>query len=437
MNRKPILPGLAVWAALGLLAAVHAAEEAASVAGEKADALPTVDVLPTAEAAMAELTKAYLRLQGYIVSYHAGRKNGSLDCTVAFDEISGLLAIDLRVEHKGEKEETHQWNTLEDRFYTSSGDDLLVATGMNREMASLKRLQDVLRFNRGDAIPSQEFASPFILLESKGYGTGITPAKPTWKKEAENATVDAADATSITFLTKEHGRLTIDRATGLLLRQSIEKSEEETIVLERVDLKLNPGREAVMAISKSWTVEGAKEMGILARMAPLRLMVFKGVIGAIEDGRGDFAKLERVLKDEEQSLRQFAAGCISEGRDSLYSAKFWKQAFDRGLLRKMWLKQDPEAKEDDEEGLEKYIASAGFREEFRKVFVDGFLKHEEAAGRFTGEIFGSGVWDDLKTTGEAGKAAKGMLGKALAKAYLEAVVERKMVEQLGPRKGLD
>ena len=83
MNRKPILPGLALLAVLvfgpalygaGEEAAVHAAgEEAVAVAGAKTDAVPTV------EAAIAELTGAYSKLEGYIASYHTEGKNSSLD----------------------------------------------------------------------------------------------------------------------------------------------------------------------------------------------------------------------------------------------------------------------------------------------------------------------------------------------------------------------
>jgi len=432
MNRKSILPGIALMSVLVLCPAVHAAgEEAAAPAVEK------VDAVPSAEAAIAELTKAYSKLEGYIASYKAEGKEKSFEATLGFDKTAGIFACDILIRRDGKTTNSRKWTDGGDKFFIENGEGLSFLNGYRAETDALMDLGKAI-MTVPVKIPLGGVRSffPGILITEEG--AGFTSSRPTpWIEMVKGATVESADASSVTFLTRESGKLVIDRANGMLSRQVFTRQSGEVLTLERTGLRENPGKDAVRGISAEWPREGAKERPSLESRIPARLEMFQAIIDTAEMGQVDLGKLEKQLENRNSPSRRFARLCMLKGKGTLSEGDAWNAVLDRDKLRQGWLKSLPPGAARDEKSFEKFLGSEALKKSLMKNFAAGFSKDPGAQKLFLAEICGRDGWDQLKANDGDGKAARQLLGDVLARAYLEEILERKMEEQFGPGKGLD
>ncbi len=396
------------------------------------------DALPSAEDLVKELKAAYERNPGYIAIYQAKGENKALEYRVAVDVLSGLAASHLNASKGEEKMEIKIWNTDDDRLYVCADGALKTARGLNEEVSGLLDLLGKTAPSLNQ--PSKPRWYQYMLLSETGLDTGLgfsNHAAP-WFSGLDKSIVKAANPETVTFDSKKNGVLVIDRGTGLIRRQSIKGSKGEDRVLELTDYKPNPGRKVIEAMSTDWPTLGAKDMNASALMAPMRLMMFQLVIDAVENGRVDLGKLETTLEEQKDVTRRFIKCCIASAADSPTLAKWRKIPLpDKEAARKVWLKDVPGVKVDDEEGFKKFLNSVSFRESFRGTVVDGLLKINDAADKLMTDLYGEGVWKQLKAKDETGQIAKDLLGKAVSRAFLEVMIERRMNEAWGNPEGLD
>lgn len=224
----------------------------------------------------------------------------------------------------------------------------------------------------------------------------------------------------------------------MLLRQSLVSDKGDERVLELKDCKRNPGRKVVEDMVRDWPTLGAKDMNVGPIMAPMRLTMFRFVIELVEQGTADLGKLEGVLDEQKEATRRFVKCCVANAADSPVMERWKKVPFpSKEKWREVWLKDHPGSDANDEEGFTKFLNSTKVRTSFRDNAVAVFLKHEGAVDKLTSDLFGEGVWQQLKAKDEAGQAAKDLLGKSLSKAYVEIMIDRRMNEEWENPEGLD
>lgn len=392
--------------------------------------------LPPLKDALKELEAAYDRNPGYIATYEGKGRDSILEYQMAVDTGSDLTVSKMVLIKGDQRSEFRVWNTGDDRWYFAAGNELKIARGLSEELTSLMEL--VRKVTTADAEIPKAFQS--LLLEREGLSTGLgfKTGAPPWLSVLEESAVRSADPDSITFETPKYGNLTISRATGLLLRQSLVSDKGDERVLELKDFKRNPGRDAVEGMVRDWPTLGAKSMNVGPIMVPMRLKLFRFMIESVENGSADLGKLEGVLEDQKEATRRFVKCCATNTVDSPVMRSWKKISFpSKEKIREIWLKDVPGSKEDDEEGFNKYLNSSKFRKSFRETVVVAILKREGAADKLTADLLGEGVWEQLKARDDAGQAAKEIIGKSLSRIYVEVIMERRMSEEWGNAEGLD
>ncbi|MES2921264.1 MAG: hypothetical protein V4819_06950 [Verrucomicrobiota bacterium] len=425
-----VLPNVRMAAGCGLLSLSLLLGKAA-----KAEVASPAEVI-------AELTAAYAKQGGYIATYHSVGEGKSLACTLGSDFASGLGATHLTAIKGDQKMEGRIWSTSNDRMFIDSGGNLLVFKGMNEESKSIDDLLEVLTLRPAEAEKQGFFYTPGMLLEKASIGPSLAPRSklgPPWDDEVEEAPIQASDAKTVTFLTKKHGLLTINRENGMLVRQSLEGESGEARVLELTDLQPNPGKEAVAKISADWSTAGAVEKPVVAWMAPLRLMAFQLVIDAAERGEVDKDKLDKLLEDQYEVLQHFAKACINETEGSFASKGDWPKLFGeiKASARDQWQPKNPGSGAINDAVFLEYLQKPETRLTLRNSMVEGILEAGDAPETAMDDIFGKGGWASLKVGNDRGVAAKQSLVKALSRAYFEALIDLKMEKQWDQRDGLD
>lgn len=391
---------------------------------------------PSLKDAMKELETAYDRNPGYIAVYEGKGKDASLEYHVAVDKVSDLAVSKTVLINGNDRNECRLWNTEDDRWYFAAGDDVKIARGLSEELSSLMEL--IQKVSKAEV--ERPKAYQFMLLETEGLSAGFSfkTGAPPWMSALEGSTVRAADPESITFETLKNGKLTISRATGLLVRQSVVSAKGDERVLELKDIKRNPGRKGVEEMVRDWPTLGAESMDVAPMMAPMRLTMFRFVIDSVESGASDLGKLETVLGEQEDATRRFVKCCIATSLNARAMERWKKVSFpSKEKWREVWLKDFPGSDANDDEGFRKYLNSTKVRTSFRDKAVAVFLNHEGAVDKLISDLFGEGVWQRLKTKDETGQAAKDLLGKSLSKAYVEIMIDRRLIQEWGDPQGLD
>ncbi len=395
----------------------------------------------TAEAkAVAQLSAAYAKMDGYTATYHSVSEGKSVDCTLGMDHPSGLGFVRVAATKGDQTMDMRQWATPADRVYFSAGGKTMMVKGLNEELASLRELANVITGKPADGGPMQ--FTPEILLEKSVFIAGIgmtTTVMPPWFSFVEDASIQASDDKSITFLTKEDGSLTISRENGMLVRQSLPVEGGEPRVMELKELQLNPGKEAITKISADWSVADAEKKPVIAWMKPIRLLYFQSIIDSAEQGKVGKDKLDEVLEEQYEVLRNFAKACLNEREGPFATKADWPELFAKAKTvgRKKWLEDTPGADASNEKGFLEFLQSPEFRLQVRNSVVEGILTPEEAPETIMDDIFGRGGWASLKVGNDLGVGAKKSLVNALSRAYLEALVDLKMAKQWDQRDGLD
>ncbi len=395
----------------------------------------------TPEQWVEELSSTYAGHLGFTAVYHSEGPGKSLDVTLGLDEGSGLSALHMTASKDGHAMEAKLWNTPVDEMYLASGQGIVCVKGVMTEVNSLRELlksvtnqdKDDLRFEL------QLLASIWMTKNGIQPSLGIRSRnEPSWKSEVQNASVKAFDDKTVTFETAKWGLLTISRETGLMSRQSITSDDGEVRVLELRQFKINPGRDAITGISHGWSTEGAKQADAGAYSRAARLKLFQTLVDAVETGDADLEKLESVLKEQRPALRGFARPYTAEVGNSLATGDTWKKILGatKDSLRKQWTEKDGN-KEADEAAFELYLAEPAIRAQVRDELGKSLSEIEESKKRLMWEIFGHAGDPELKATNKTGETAKAVIEQAMARAYIEAVMEQKMKEFWGARDGLD
>lgn len=396
----------------------------------------------TPEQWVEELSSTYAGHLGFTAIYHSEGPGKSLDVTLGMDKGSGLSALHMTVTKDGNAMEAKLWNTVEDELYTDSGGGISRVKGVATELNSLAGLASKCLTNptkKEEEGGRQFVASMWITKDGILPTIGIRPRnEPTWKSDVKGAAVKASDDKSVTFETAKWGLLTISRETGLMSRQSITSDSGEVRVLELRQFQIDPGKEAITGISKGWSTEGAKQADAGVYTRAFRLKVFQAVVDAVETGDADLEKLESVLKEQRPALRGFARPYTAEVGNSLATGDTWKKILGatKDSLRKQWTEKDGN-KEGDEAAFELYLAEPAIRAQVRDELGKSLSEIEESKKRLMWEIFGHAGDPELKATNKTGETAKAVIEQAMARAYIEAVMEQKMKEFWGARDGLD
>lgn len=391
---------------------------------------------PSLDDALKELKAAHDRNPGYTAVYEGKGKESSLEYRLALDKESERTASRLVLVIGDDRSESRVWNTADDRWYFANGAELKIARGMREELSSLMEL--IQKVSKADVQRPKVYQS--LMLESSGLtaGMGFKIGEPTWMPVLEGAAVRAADPESITFETRKNGEVTMSRVSGLLVRQSLVSDKGEERVLELKNYQRNSGSKGVESMVRDWPTLGAKGMDVSPMMTPLRLMMFRLVIDLVERGAADLGKLEDVLEEQTDATMRFVKCCVAAGADSP-GLKKWREMPlpNEAKIRDMWLKSVPGARADDEEGFKRFMNSTAMRNTFREAMVDSFLNVDGAVNKILSDLFGDGVWKQLKTKDETGESAKEQLGKSLSSAFLQVVVTRRMNQLWGDPEGLE
>lgn len=394
---------------------------------------------PTTEEAFRELKASFDRNPGYHAVYRSTGRDKMLEYRMAVDAASGLAASHMTATKGGEKWETRMWNTADDRLYVHSNGELKVARGLLEELSSLFDL--IGKTSPRLEPPAKPRMYQYLLLGETTFEAGLGfnyAAGNPWLSGLDPAEVGAADAESITFDSKKKGFLTFDRATGLLKRQTIRGGDGEERVLLLAELRNKPGRETVEEMTRDWPTLGAKGMDVAPLMTPMRLMMFQQVIHTVENGDADLGKLETTLQEQNEVTRRFVQCCLSGRTNSAPLARWREMPLpDKDKIREMWLKSVPGARAGDAEGFQRFLDSSTMRKQFRDTMVESFLNVDGAVGKTLSDLLGDGVWKQLKARDESGRAARELLGKALCRAFLEVMIERRINQLWGDPQGLD
>lgn len=394
----------------------------------------------TATEWVSKLTDIYQKQQGFIATYHCEGKTKSLDATLAYDDGSNRSAIILKGKKDGDTFEMRHWTTDDGSVIIEQGPQQQRVSGLRDELESLSRLMNKLGYLEEPSSPHFK-APPRFALTKDSIICGLflnnnrrTP--PNWEEFTKDATLKSVAEDQVTFQSPKWGDLTISRKTGLLIRQSLKREDDEPLTLELTNIQLNPGEEAVAKLCSGREEKKAERVPTGTLTSSLRLLHFQSVISKIESGKGDLEKLETLLEDQSDTIRAFADSCLVEGPGTLAASDIWKVFLGKSKdeLRKQWaLKKN--GKEEDEAGFERYLAEPATRKEFRDDTVKILMAKEDYTKRAMWEIFH--IREALKTTDETGEHAKSLIEKALARGYFEALLDRKMVNFWSAREGLD
>lgn len=399
------------------------------------------DAPKSAEQWVGELKATYAKQQGYFATYRSEGENKKLEALLGLDKASGLVVFHLDAEVRGKKIDAGQWNTRDGDFFIQADDQTLKISGIRRELQNLVDLRTAVDRRLADLTFKFELhVAPIIVVDKESLGQGImlrSKDEPAWDNAVEDASVTSFDEKSVTFATKNYGALTVSRENGIMTRQSVTADDGEVRTLELAKLQLNPGDKAVEAVSAAWKTLGAKQGDAGALLASLRQQIFNEIVALVESGKGDLAKLETVLGEQEDALRQFAAACLSDTRGMAGDPKT-KAMFDqmKEALRENWKKTAPEDKR-AEKDFEAYLAAPEFRKTVRDKFVETVFRDNTARKRVILELFGPRSQGDPLRHDETGKAAQELIDQAVTKAYFQAMVERRMAAQWGEREGME
>jgi hypothetical protein len=388
-----------------------------------------------------ELTAAHDMHEGYISTYTFKAEKKQLEAKLAIDFASGLVAVHILAETVGEELfDSKQWITADDVVFIDVNGERSRMSGVRKEMTrTLKELSELSALlKNGDKveIPSNDEFSwqPNFLMESDGISMGLgvaTKHSPPWKSAVKDAAVHGFDDGSVTFQTKEHGRLTISREHGLLLRQTVKAKDGVDRVLDLKELLKNPGRDDVLALTSEWSTDGAKELDstmMAEAFGAFRLLAFQAIVNAVSDGSLTTENVDEWLRLHRESLRKIITPWVMRGPQYVEGAEIWKPLLEKvetSVESVLWDKG-----EDLEGGdaVKRSLREKTTRERVRGPVTDTLATEAEYRNRVLREIFpGSTLQADDKT----GRKARDLILDSLTKAYLEAIFDLKANEAWG------
>ncbi len=389
-----------------------------------------------------ELSATYARQQGYFATYQSAGENKKLEALLGLDKASGLVVFRFDAEVRGKKIASAQWNNREGDIFIRADEQLVKVSGIRREIQNLVDLRTTVDRRLADLTFKFELhMAPIIVVDKESLIQGIrlrSKDEPSWDSAMEGASVASFDEKSVTFATKQYGALTVSRENGIMTRQSVTGDDGEVRTLELAKLELNPGEKAMEAVAAGWQTEGAKPADAGSLMTSLRLQIFSEIVAVVESGKGSLIKLEEVLDEQKDALRQFTAGCISDTR-GIGGGPEIKALLDKVKenLRKKWKQDTPEDLQTDK-GFEIFLTSPEARREVRDSLAESMIRNDKVAcKKALLELFGRRDQGDPVQHDEVGEAAWELIDKAVIRAYYEAMFEHKMSLHWGEREGME
>jgi hypothetical protein len=371
-----------------------------------------------------ELTAKYCALGGYLATYESRVENKSLVARIGHDHASDRFVIHVEIEIDGKRDECRQWNDAEGILYMLADGHLFRTPGLKEGAAFLNSWNALRAPSEPREAPAAIKMVPGILL-LKSHFEGIAGAsmskRPLWLSRVQVEKIDEVSDDSVVFATEKHGRLTVGRAHGMVTRQVIigEAGNERVLVLK--DLRINPGEAAVSGVSAGWSTLGTEEASAGPLLVECLFQIFQEVIDGIEAGRVELPAVMGHLEKEQEAWKRFAAGLVTDGPDSLSARMNWEEVL--GAWRDGLVTAWKRGEVDKSITFQTYLE----RPEVRRAAREGLVKKLLASPEVRQLILKESLADRrLESTGINGKAAAESLESALVRAYLEALVERKM-----------
>ncbi len=396
--------------------------------------------LPEADKLVEELSAAHAKLPGYVATWHAEGEGKSLDLTIAEDRKTGSFALQLQATGPHGKIDLRQWSPDGNLVFIDSNGTRAKMDCASAELAFMQGFGEVFLDRKTfDAI---KFAyTPVALLDSLSIkvqlGTGMAD-KPGWAMIAGN--LKTADVTEdrTTFTSDDFGRLTIDRANGVLLRQEIGGEKGEKRVLERRTCRTEGAADEITRLTRDWTTLGATDVGMDLPALKSRMEFLQFIIDGIEAGQGSLEKLEEKLSRKDELL-EYGRRALIKSKEPAGGTLAWDKVLDltRAEARKRWTAGLPEGEADDDAAFAKYLAAPENRTGIRDVMADGLTAAEGIVPGVVFALFGPRMNDGLVAKSATGRVAKAAIETALCRAYLAAMLEEKMAAAWGERENFD
>jgi len=401
----------------------------------------TAEVPRDGEAWIEELSATHHKQDGYIAVYVSEADEKHLEATLAVDRGSGLMAVRMLAEKVGEETmDSRQWNTADDVVFIDVNGEKCRITGLLGAITQMmKDLSGLIQLmNDGDAIeiPINQTTGwqPNFLLDatsiSMGLGVASEPAPP-WKSAVEDAEVHGFDDDSVTFHSEKYGLLTISREHGLLLRQTVKGLEGEDRVVELKDLMRNPGRDKVVALTSDWSSDGAEEIGsasMAEAFGSFRIFAFQAIVNAVSNDILSPEMVDEWLRFQRDRLGEIVAPWVRVGPEHVEGAEVWKLLLDQVKNSVEDLLWERGEELDGGDAVTRLLRQRATRELARATTIDMLAGRAEFRDRVMSEIFAG---QELEAADEAGNQARELISASLAKAYLEAVFDRKANQQWG------
>lgn len=379
--------------------------------------------------AIKELSNTYAKLDGFIATYRSDGDGKTLDVTMAIDEPSALGLIHILATQGDKTLKSSQWNTEDDQLFLDVGEKgRLCISGVKTEFDCFYELFSRMSATPGIAKKIQ--GTPSFRLNRTTINSGlkmIDRDTPPWLEDLKNATVSNSDDESVTFLTPDSGLIKISRANGMIVRQSIQGTEEERI-LDLMKIQLNPGVEKVRRISADWSREGFQPASRRAITQPLRLQIFQALIDGVELGKLKPEVMAKAFVEKRDALRRFTEG------DAPPSTPRTDEAFKNMIanIRKRaeteWTKLPADkkpAKFDD------FLADKKLRDSIRDASAAQLNEHRpDQRSESLQWMFGK-PGGGLTATNEVGEIARKLIEDEINKAYTSSILEREMTKYWG------
>jgi len=387
-----------------------------------------------------ELKATYGKQKSYIATYHAERNGKTAVDFCALDVASGAMATEIKVIDHGSASGVHWWSAGDDQLFASplEGNSSFRISGIRRELKWYDHLSGVIggltaEGEEPSTVEAKFTFQPTILFVSDMIASGIystTSGRPVWHQYASKGRVARVEPDSVTFATAQ-GDLTVDRKSGMLIKQILPDKEGPPRILELTKLELNPGQKAVEALSSKWDSEHNEPRTSHQITGQFRTATVQLVVESVQSGSSSHEKLEKELVSGRDELRSIADSWIGQGK--LVDNAVWKKLFDilKEDAHKDWLAKVPGADKANEAVFEAYLAGPQVREQSRELLVK-IVKDSALRPKIVTEILPT----PITTKNEAGEGAKALVEEAFVRAYVEAIADRKFPEYWGERDGL-
>ncbi|MCW1887649.1 hypothetical protein OKA04_23125 [Luteolibacter flavescens] len=396
--------------------------------------------LPDAAPLIEEMSAAHAKLTGYAATWTSQGEGKSLDLTIAKDHRTGRFLMHIKAQGPNGNIESRQWSPDGKEVYVDNDGTRMKLDAVTAETNFYRSFREVFL--------EKETFDTFVISGTPGMLLGRESiqamlridrnATPGWMNFKADFKTAAASEKEVTLASGEFGKLTIDRATGVLLRQEIDGVGDEKRVLERTGYLTEGVAEEMTAITSGWSTLGAVAGGLDPWSLKSRPTFLQFVIDGIESGTGSLEKLEEKLARKEELL-SYGRNALAKSKEPVGGTLPWDKVMEatRTEARNRWKATLPEGSPEDEEAFAKYLANPANQASLRDMIADEMTALEGMIPGVVNALYGPGSEDGLIAKTATGRVAKASIEAALCRAYLAAKLEEKMAAAWGERENLD